>query len=64
MLNAAWLALGAMLCTLQLSTGSFPKPLSHQSQVSLDEDIPGFQVALLGEGQVVGFLLGAQGFGE
>ena len=32
MLNAAWLALGAMLCTLQLSTGSFPKPLSPQEE--------------------------------
>ena len=32
MLNAAWLALGAMLCTLQLSTGSFPKPLSQQEE--------------------------------
>ena len=32
MLNAAWLALGAMLCTLQLSTGSFPKPLSPKEE--------------------------------
>lgn len=32
MLNAAWLALGAMLCTLQLSTGSFPKPLTPQEE--------------------------------
>ena len=32
MLNAAWLALSAVLCTLQLSTGSFPKPLSHQEE--------------------------------
>ena len=32
MLNAAWLALSAMLCTLQLSTGSFPKPLSQQEE--------------------------------
>ena len=32
MLSTAWLALGAMLCTLQLSTGSFPKPLSPQEE--------------------------------
>ena len=32
MLNAAWLALSAMLCSLQLSTGSFPKPLSQQEE--------------------------------
>ena len=32
MLNVAWLALSAMLCTLQLSTGSFPKPLSPQEE--------------------------------
>ncbi len=28
----AWLALGGMLCSLQLSTGSFPKPLSPQEE--------------------------------
>ena len=32
MLNTAWLALSAMICTLQLSTGSFPKPLSPQEE--------------------------------
>ena len=28
----AWLALGAMLCALQLSTGSFPRPLKPQEE--------------------------------
>jgi RNA polymerase sporulation-specific sigma factor len=28
----AWLALGGMLCSLQLSTGSFPRPLSPQEE--------------------------------
>ena len=32
MLSAAWLALGALLCPLQLSTGSFPKPLSQAEE--------------------------------
>ena len=32
MLNAAWLMLSTMLCTLQLSTGSFPKPLTPQEE--------------------------------
>ena len=32
MLSAAWLALGALLCPLQLSVGSFPKPLSQQEE--------------------------------
>ena len=32
MLSAAWLALGALLCPLQLSTGSFPKPLSQEDE--------------------------------
>ena len=32
MLSAAWLALGALLCPLQLSTGSFPKPLSQEEE--------------------------------
>lgn len=27
-MHMAWLALGGMLCSLQLSTGSFPRPLS------------------------------------
>ena len=33
MLSAAWLALGALLCPLQLSTGSFPKPLTQQEEM-------------------------------
>ena len=32
MLSAAWLALGALLCPLQLSTGSFPKPLTQEEE--------------------------------
>ena len=32
MLNMAWLMLSTMLCPLQLSTGSFPKPLSQQEE--------------------------------
>ena len=32
MLNVAWLMLSTMLCPLQLSTGSFPKPLSQQEE--------------------------------
>ena len=32
MLSAAWLALSALLCPLQLSTGSFPKPLSQEEE--------------------------------
>ena len=28
----AWLTLGGMLCSLQLSTGSFPRPLSAQEE--------------------------------
>ena len=31
-MQLAWLALGSMLCSLQLSTGSFPKPLSPQEE--------------------------------
>ena len=31
-MHMAWLALGGMLCSLQLSTGSFPKPLSPQEE--------------------------------
>ena len=34
MLSAAWLALGTLLCPLQLSTGSFPKPLSQQEEAN------------------------------
>ena len=31
-MHMAWLALGGMLCSLQLSTGSFPRPLSPQEE--------------------------------
>ncbi len=31
-MHLAWLALGGMLCSLQLSTGSFPRPLSPQEE--------------------------------
>ena len=31
-MHIAWLALGGMLCSLQLSTGSFPRPLSPQEE--------------------------------
>ena len=31
-MHMAWLALGGMLCSLQLSTGSFPKPLTAQEE--------------------------------
>ena len=29
-MHMAWLALGSMLCSLQLSTGRFPKPLAPE----------------------------------
>ena len=32
MLAAAWLMLSTLLYTLQLSTGSFPKPLSEKEE--------------------------------
>ena len=32
MLTATWLMLGGLLCTLQLSTGSFPKPLTEAEE--------------------------------
>jgi len=32
MLNAAWLMLGALLYSLQLNTGSFPRPLSETEE--------------------------------
>lgn len=32
MLNAAWLMLGTLLYSLQLNTGSFPRPLSEQEE--------------------------------
>ena len=31
-MQMAWLALGGMLCSLQLSTGSFPRPLSPKEE--------------------------------
>ena len=31
-MHIAWLALGGMLCSLQLSTGSFPRPLSQKEE--------------------------------
>ena len=31
-MHMAWLALGSMLCSLQLSAGSFPRPLSPQEE--------------------------------
>ena len=32
MYAAAWLILSSLLCSLQLSTGSFPKPLTAQEE--------------------------------
>ena len=32
MLTAAWLMLGALLYSLQLNTGSFPRPLSEEEE--------------------------------
>lgn len=32
MLSAVWLMLSAMLYSLQLNTGSFPKPLTHEEE--------------------------------
>lgn len=32
MFSAAWLMLGSMLCSLQLQTGSFPKPLTEEEE--------------------------------
>ncbi len=32
MISSVWLALGGMLCALQLSTGGFPKPLSPSEE--------------------------------
>lgn len=32
MLTATWLMLGGLLCSLQLSTGSFPKPLTEAEE--------------------------------
>ena len=33
MMAAAWLMLGAMLYSLQLNTGSFPKPLTQDEEM-------------------------------
>ena len=32
MIAAVWLMLSGMLCSLQLSTGSFPKPLTEEEE--------------------------------
>ena len=32
MMTAAWLMLGSLLYSLQLSTGSFPKPLTREEE--------------------------------
>ena len=32
MLSTVWLVLGGMLCSLQLSAGSFPQPLTPQEE--------------------------------
>ena len=32
MIAAAWLMLSSLLCSLQLQTGSFPKPLSQEEE--------------------------------
>ena len=32
MIGASWLIFGGLLCALQLSTGSFPKPLSREEE--------------------------------
>ena len=31
-MSMAWLALGGMICTLRLSTGGFPKPLTAEEE--------------------------------
>lgn len=33
MIAAVWLMLSGLLCSLQLQTGSFPKPLTHQEEL-------------------------------
>ena len=35
MIAAAWLVLSGLLCSLQLQTGSFPKPLSAEEEREL-----------------------------
>ena len=37
MIAAAWLVLSGLLCSLQLQTGSFPKPLSAEEERELLE---------------------------
>ena len=32
MIAAVWLMLSGLLCSLQLSTGSFPKPLTEEEE--------------------------------
>ena len=32
MIAAAWLMLSSLLCSLQLQTGSFPKPLTREEE--------------------------------
>ena len=32
MIAAAWLVLSGLLCSLQLQTGSFPKPLTEEEE--------------------------------
>ena len=32
MLSATWLMLSTLICSLQLNTGSFPKPLTEQEE--------------------------------
>lgn len=31
-MSAVWLALGGMMCSLRLSTGGFPKPLTPEEE--------------------------------
>lgn len=33
MIAAVWMMLSGLLCSLQLQTGSFPKPLSQQEEL-------------------------------
>ena len=32
MISGAWLLIGGLICTLQLQTGSFPKPLTEEEE--------------------------------
>lgn len=38
--------------------------MGDQAEIALDEDVPGFRVALPGQSQVVLLLLGGEGLGE